>query len=160
MLCGAPVPGGLLPAVSQLDLVIAEAPPLGPTAPKRPKAQAEGGDQEAKRQKLDTDGEAASEEVVVSVRTSSPCSWHKECRATPSDRRLRDVQGWAESGVILSSDSDCAARLLDLAAEMVLGVFGDPYGERARHHAKAHCTELYLPGGAQDGPFALALARN
>lgn len=154
MLCGAPIPGGLLPA-AQPQLVIAtdgdaEAPPLGPTAPKRPKAQAEGGDrEEAKRHKADTNEEAAVSKEAVSA-TDDQCSWHKECRSTPSGRRLRDVQGWAESGVKLSSDSDCAARLLDLAAEMVLGVFGDPYGERARHHAHTNCTEQNHSGGAKD----------
>ena len=47
---------------------------------------------------------------------------------TPSGRKLRDVQGWADSGVPLSTFSDKAARLLDMAAEQILCIFGDPYG--------------------------------
>jgi hypothetical protein len=46
----------------------------------------------------------------------------------PSGRKLRDVQGWADSGVPLSTLSDKGARLLDMAAEQILCLFGDPYG--------------------------------
>jgi hypothetical protein len=48
---------------------------------------------------------------------------------TPSGRKLRDVQGWAESGVPLSTLTDKCARLLDMAAEQILCIFGDPYGK-------------------------------
>ena len=47
---------------------------------------------------------------------------------TPSGRKLRDVQGWADSGVPLSTLSDKGARMLDMAAEQILCLFGDPYG--------------------------------
>ena len=57
-------------------------------------------------------------------------SWSEDSVRTPSGRDLRDVQGWLDSGVALSSTSDQAARLLDMAAEQILGVFGDPYGVR------------------------------
>ena len=57
-------------------------------------------------------------------------SWSEDSVRTPSGRDLRDVQGWLDSGVSLSSTSDQAARLLDMAAEQILGVFGDPYGAR------------------------------
>jgi hypothetical protein len=120
MLCGAPVPGQV-PSVPELTISVTsseEAPPSGPTGPKRPKTEAGGGDwEDAKRSKVSADDAG---------------SWSKESRVTPSGRRLRDVQGWADSGVVLSSRSDRAARLLDFAAEMVLGVFGDPYGPSAR----------------------------
>ena len=56
--------------------------------------------------------------------------WCEDSVRTPSGRDLRDVQGWLDSGVELSSASDQAARLLDMAAEQILGVFGDPYGAR------------------------------
>ena len=66
-------------------------------------------------------------------KTGDGCAYDESSReleelVTPSGRKLRDVQGWADSGVPLSTLSDKAARLLDMAAEQILCLFGDPYG--------------------------------
>ena len=37
-------------------------------------------------------------------------------------------QEWKASGLEVSTDSDRSARMLDLAIEMIVGVYGDPYG--------------------------------
>jgi len=43
-----------------------------------------------------------------------------------SGRVLRKVAGWEESGIPLSTASDMAAQLLDMAAEEIVAVTGDP----------------------------------
>jgi hypothetical protein len=69
--------------------------------------------------------------------------WHETMTETPSGRRLRSVQDWADSGVTLSSSNDQAARLLDMAAEQIVAVFGDPYGCAAA--ARAADPECAVP---------------
>ena len=72
----------------------------------------------------------ADEQPAEEQQPASPpvAPWTVDVVQTPSGRALRGVQGWLDSGIELSCVSDQAARLLDMAAEQILGVFGDPYG--------------------------------
>ena len=72
------------------------------------------------------DKQPAEEQQPASPPPAAP--WTVDLVQTPSGRALRGVKGWLDSGIELSCVSDQAARLLDMAAEQILGVFGDPYG--------------------------------
>ena len=82
-------------------------------------------------------------------KTGEGCAYDEPSREleeliTPSGRKLRDVQGWADSGVPLSTLSDKAARQLDMAAEQILCLFGDPYGMHQMLSDPPHCLHLHL----------------
>ena len=82
-------------------------------------------------------------------KTGEGCAYDEPSREleeliTPSGRKLRDVQGWADSGVPLSTFSDKAARLLDMAAEQILCIFGDPYGMHQMLSDPPHCLHVHL----------------
>ena len=78
------------------------------------------------------------------VKPSREPSRELEELITPSGRKLRDVQGWADSGVPLSTLSDKGARLLDMAAEQILCLFGDPYGMHQMLSDPPHCLHVHL----------------
>ena len=44
---------------------------------------------------------------------------------TPSGRMLRNVAGWESSSIPVSTNSDSAAQLLDMAAEEIVSVAGE-----------------------------------
>jgi hypothetical protein len=81
-------------------------------------------------------------------KTGEGCAYDEPSREleeliTPSGRKLRDVQGWANSGVPLSTLSDKAALLLDMAAEQILCLFGDPYGMHQMLSDPPHCLHVH-----------------
>ena len=81
------------------------------------------------KRKRPADGIESSDTAIVPAadHAAAPAPWHPDITVAPSGRPLRDVRAWRASGVELSSNSDKSARLLDMAAEQILGVFGDPY---------------------------------
>ena len=99
--------------------------------------------------------EQPAEEQQPASPTVAP--WTVDMVKTPSGRVLRGVQGWLDSGIELSCVSDQAARLLDMAAEQILGVFGDPYGGPAA--GPPPCTAPRATGNASATHGSRARAR-
>ena len=71
----------------------------------------------AKRPGDDDDGEAKAQKRGHSAAEPGP---------VPSGRVLRNVAGWKGSGIPVSTESDLAALLLDMAAEEIASIAGDP----------------------------------
>jgi hypothetical protein len=101
----------------------------------------------------------AYEQPVEEQQPASPTvePWTVDMVKAPSGRALRGVQGWLDSGIELSCVSDQAARLLDMAAEQILGVFGDPYGGPAA--GPPPCTAPRATGNASATHGSRARAR-
>ena len=101
------------------------------------------------------DKQPAEEQQPASPPPAAP--WTVDLVQTPSGRALRGVKGWLDSGIELSCVSDQAARLLDMAAEQILGVFGDPYGGPAA--GPPPCTAPRATGNASATHGSRARAR-
>ena len=71
----------------------------------------------AKRPGEDGDVEAKAQKLGHSAAKPGP---------VPSGRVLRNVAGWASSGIPVSTESDLSALLLDMAAEEIASIAGDP----------------------------------
>ena len=100
--------------------------------------------------------ESATKRQRMVAENGSSHPWSVDMLETPSGRRLRNVRDWHESGVDLSCTSDQAARLIDMSAEQILGVFGDPYGKWhaifsyhpepcVRRKSKQNCSAKIFP---------------